>query len=321
MLKKIKKTIILLLSGLIYFSLIGCGSKTIMVEPQVKYGNPSQEHVKETPQVRYKEQPESVEKAGLPDAEVSADEYERLGDAMLANGKYFMAFMQYENSLKINKDNLQVEYKKGIALFRGGRNDEAKKTFQLILQKKPEFAPAHEGMGMINFKDKLYHNSKLNFEKAIGLDPLLWRSYAYLGNLYDLRKEYDLAVKEYKTALTLKPKAGFIHNNMGVSFYMSGQYKKAVDSFYQALRLQYNKNKVYNNLGRALVKLELYDKAFEAFEKGGPEAVAYNNIGVGYLNNGQIDKAAQCFKKAIELSPQFYVVANENLKKCRLKQK
>ena len=319
MLKKIIKYAILLIFGLIYFSLIGCGSKTIMVEPQVKYGNPSQDHLKDIPQLQYKEPSDSVEKNEL--LKVNADEYEKLGDALLSNGKYFMAFMQYENSLKKNKENLRVEYKKGVALFRGGRNDEAKKIFQLILQKKPDFALAHEGIGRVNFKSKLYYAAKLNFEKAIDLDPLLWRSYGYLGNLYDLRKEYDQAVKEYKTALTIKPDVGFMYNNMGVSFYMSGRYKEAVDSFYHALRLKYSSNKVYNNLGRVLVKLELYDKAFESFKKGSPEAVAYNNIGVGYLNNGQTDKAAQYFKKAIELSPQFYVLANENLKKCRLKQK
>ncbi|MBU8909640.1 MAG: tetratricopeptide repeat protein, partial [Desulfobacterales bacterium] len=253
--------------------------------------------------------------------EINADEYEKLGDAMLSNGKYFMAFMQYENSLKKNKENLRVEYKKGVALLRGGRNDEAQKIFQLILQKKPGFAPAREGLARANLKNKLYYIAKVNFEKAIALDPLLWRSYGYLGKLHDRNGEYDQAVKEYKTALTIKPDAGFIHNNLGVSFYMSGRYKEAVDSFYQALKSKFINNRVYNNLGRVLLKLELYDKAFEAFKKGGSEAVAYNNIGVGYLDSGKIDKAAQCFTKAIELSPQFYVLANENLKKCRLKQK
>lgn len=316
-LKMIKRSAILIIVPLIYFSLTGCGTKTVMVEPRVTYGNPSQEHVRDIPQVRYKALSDSIENKKQP--EIDADEYEKLGDALLSKGKYFMAYMQYENSFKKNKDNIRVVYKKGVALLGGGRNEEAQNIFQLILQEKPDFAPAHEGMGRVNFKNKVYHIAKLNFEKAIGLNPLLWRSYAYLGNLYDFKKEYDLAVKEYKTALTIKPDAGYIHNNMGVSLYLSGRYKDAVDSFYQALRSNYNSKKVYNNLGRAFVTLELYDKALEAFEKGGTEASAYNNIGVGYLNNGKTTKAAECFEKAIELSPRFYVLANENLKKCRLK--
>ena len=316
-LKKNKRHRVLLIIGLLCFFMTGCASKTIMVEPRVKYGNPSASHVKDTPEVRYKEQAESLKNNKLP--EINADEYEKLGDAMLANGNYFMAFMQYENSLKKDKDNLRVEYKKGIAMLGGGRLKEARKLFKIILGKKPDFAPAYEGMGRIDFKNKLYPVAKYRFEKAIGLDPVLWRSYGYLGVLHDIRKQYDLAIKEYLTALIIKPDAGFIHNNLGVSFYMSGRYKEAVDSFYRALRLQYDKNKVYNNLGRVLIKIEDYDKALEAFKKGNPEAVAYNNVGVGYLNNGQTEKAAEYFKKAIELSPRFYVLANENLKKCRLK--
>lgn len=318
-LKKIKRYLIGFMFFLICFSVTGCGSKTIAVGPEVTYGNPSYDHVNEIPSVRYKEESKLLEQGKIP--EISSDEYEKLGDAMLSNGQYFMAFMQYENSLKANGENIGVEYKKGVALLGGKRNEEAQKQFELVLKKKPDFALAHEGMGRVNFKEKRYRLSKLNFEKAIGLDPLLWRSYAYLGNLYDVQKEYEHAIKEYKTALTINPNAGFIYNNMGVSFYRVGRYKDAVDSFYQALKLNYATNKVYNNLGRAFVKLEFYDKALESFIKGNPEAVAYNNLGVGYLNNGQTNKAAECFKKAIELSPQFYVLANENLKKCRSKQK
>ncbi|MEN8211971.1 MAG: tetratricopeptide repeat protein [Thermodesulfobacteriota bacterium] len=323
-LKKIKTYNFFLIFGFICFAVTGCSSKTVVLEPQVKYGNPSQDHIKDIPQIRYKEESDSAQSESnqgdkLP--ELNADEYEKLGDAMLSNGKYFIAFMQYENSLKENKGNLRVEYKKGVALLGANKLKEAQKQFQQVLQKKPDFAPAHEGMGRVNFKSRQYHIAKADFKKAVGLDPVLWRSYNYLGNLYDLDKEYDLAVRNYKTAITIRPDKGFLYNNLGVSLYMADKYQDAVESFYKALKLGYASRKIYNNLGRTFVDMELYDKALEAFKKGGSEAVAYNNVGVGLLNSGKTDKAAQYFRKAIELSPQFYVQANENLKKCRLKQK
>ena len=36
-----------------------------------------------------------------------------VGDALLTQKKFYMAFIQYEKSLKKNKDNIRVEYKKG----------------------------------------------------------------------------------------------------------------------------------------------------------------------------------------------------------------
>jgi tetratricopeptide (TPR) repeat protein len=103
--------------------------------------------------------------------------------------------------------------------------------------------------------------------------------------------------------------------------FLTGQNEKAIKAFYKALELNYANKKVYNNLGMVFAKMKLYDKAFEVYEKGGTEATALNNLGVGYLENGEIDKAAKCFSKAIVVSPQFYTVANENLKKCRALQK
>lgn len=315
--KKDMRQTILLILGLICFYLTGCSSKNIMVEPKVKYGNPLKDHVKDIPKVRYQEQSGSKEKKNLTD--INADEYERSGDEMLANGKYFLAFMQYEHSLEKNKANLRVEYKKGVALLGGRKNKEARQVFQSIIKKNKGFALAHQGVGRVNLYKRFYGLAKRDFEKAVELDPLLWRSYGYIGNLYDLQKENALAVNQYKIALLIKPDAGFIHNNMGVSLYKSGRNKEAVNSFYQALKFRYDSNKVYNNIGRAFAGLKLYDKAFAAFKKGGSQAVAYNNLGVGYLNNGEINIAVVCFETAIELSPSFYVLANENLKKCRLK--
>ncbi|MBU8912182.1 MAG: hypothetical protein KOO65_13010, partial [Desulfobacterales bacterium] len=67
MVKKTKRHILLLILGLVCFFMIGCGTK---------YGNLSQDPVKDIPQV----QPQKT--GGLP--EINADEYEKLGDAMLS---------------------------------------------------------------------------------------------------------------------------------------------------------------------------------------------------------------------------------------------
>ncbi len=304
----------------VFFSLSGCSSKSISLTPEVSYGNPSYEHVKNLPQVKYKNQISEKEKLKkLP--EKTADEYEILGDALLARGEYFMAYQQYEKSLEKEKNNIRIEYKKGLTFLGGKRTEDAGKQFKLVLNKQPDHALAHEGLGKINQLNKNYEIAKINFQKAIALDPLLWNSYNRLGNIYDREKKHKQAIKEYRTALTIKSDAGSIYNNLGYSLYLTEQNEEAVKAFYKALELNYTNKKVYNNLGMVFAKMELYDKALEVFQKGGTQATAYNNLGVGYLKNNAIDKAVKCFSKAIEISPQFYAVASENLKKCRALQK
>jgi len=66
-----------------------------------------------------------------------------------------------------------------------------------------------------------------------------------------------------------------------------------------------------------LAELGRYREALEAFRKGGNEAQAYNNLGCIYLEKGKFQKAITCFEKAIEINPDFYARASENLIKAR----
>ena len=52
----------------------------------------------------------------------------------------------------------------------------------------------------------------------------------------------------------------------------------------------------------------------DAFKKATDEPRAYNNLGVTLLGIGQAKQAAACFEKAIELNPQYYAKATENLR-------
>jgi superkiller protein 3 len=304
-----KKTTFILL--LFCLALTGCGTKKIDVSPTLKYGNPEYESVKDVPSVKYKD---TYGKKSLP--KLTGNEYEALGDALLSRKEYYMAYLQYEKCLEDQNTNNRIEYKKGLALLGGGKPEEAMKQFSMVIDTDPDFALAYEGLGRTNLKMKNYVSAKHNFQKAIGLDPLLWRSNNYLGNIFDITGNTKKAIKEYKIAVTIKPDAGFVYNNLGLSLSKVGKNKEAVKAFYKALNNGYTPKKTYNNLGMAFAELELYDDALEAFKKGGPLAVAYNNLGVGYMKNKDFKNAETCFKKAIEFSPRFYVLANENLKKC-----
>jgi len=57
--------------------------------------------------------------------------------------------------------------------------------------------------------------------------------------------------------------------------------------------------------------------ALESFKKATDEPRAYNNLGVALLGMGNAKVAAVCFEKAIELNPQYYEKAAENLRQAR----
>jgi tetratricopeptide (TPR) repeat protein len=306
-----------LIINFMMFAFLGCASRPVSLQPVIESGNPFKKQLISTSGAPLTGAGNDAEAfRTLP--EMTGDEYERLGDALLNKGNLHIAYIQYEKSLQRNPNNIRVECKKGLALLAGEKYGDAIRQFETVLKKKPGYVPACEGLGRAYFYKKDYVEAEKYFRRAVDMDPKLWKAHNYLGNIYDFHKKPETAIGEYKSAISVNPKAGFVYNNLGVSYSMAGQYRQAVKAFNKAVEFKYSKRKVYNNLGVALSNLKRYDQALEAFRKGGTEAQAYNNLGVVYLKHNKIKQAYDCFEKAIKIDPKFYIIANENLKKTRM---
>ena len=249
--------------------------------------------------------------------EITGDEYEQLGDALLNKGNLYLAYVQYEKSLKLKPDNVWVEYKKGLALLLGEKSDDAIRQFEMVLKKESKYDLAYEGLGRAYFQKKDFQQAERYFQKGIGLNHRLWMSYNFLGNIFDHKQEYEKAITEYTSAISIKPDQGFLYNNLGVSCLLAGHNQAAVDAFGKAVEKEYRESRVFNNMALAYANLGRFDEAMDAFRKAGGEAHAYNNMGCVYLDKGNYAEAVRSFEKAIAIEPSFYAKANENLKRAK----
>ena len=250
--------------------------------------------------------------------EITGDEYEQLGDGLLNKGKLYLAYIQYEKSLKLKPENLRVEYKKGLALLLAEKNDDAIRQFEMVLKKDPKFDLAYEGLGRAYFQNKDFLQAERNFQKAVGLNHKLWKSYNYLGNVYDQKQDYEKAILEYTSAISIKPDQGFVYNNLGVSCLLAGHNQAAIDAFGKAIEKNYRESRVFNNLAIAYSNLGRDEEALDAFRRAGGEAHAYNDMGCIYLEKGNYPEAVQSFEKAIAIEPSYYAKAADNLKKAKM---
>jgi Flp pilus assembly protein TadD len=249
--------------------------------------------------------------------EMTAAEYERLGDTYLRQGNINMAYLQYDKSLRMEPKQARVRYKVGVLFLKRDVADEALKEFQEILKQDARYALAYEGAGQALLKMNRYTEAEQYFRHALALDATLWQCHNFLGIGYDRQKRFDEAIGEYQAAIAIKPEQSFLYNNLGMSYLYKGDYDLAVWAFTEALKDESSQRRVYNNLGAALAKLGRYDEALDAFKNGGDEAKAYNNLGVIYLGEKRYQEAIAAFEKAVQLSPSYYAKANENLKSAR----
>ncbi|MBI9079964.1 MAG: tetratricopeptide repeat protein [Pseudodesulfovibrio sp.] len=251
---------------------------------------------------------------------LSSEQHEQLGDSFLRRNKPEMAFIHYNKAIEQDGDNLDARVKKGELLILQGVDEQALAEFNKVLEKNPDHAIANEAAGTVYFRASLYDEAETHLLRAVQLNPMLWKAHNCLGILYDRANSYDKAAGHLAKALELHHgnDADEIYNNLGVVHIARKQYGKAVDAFSRALRHGDVSARIYNNLGLALTRLGRLSEALEAFKYAGGASRAHNNLGYVLMTDGDPAKAVPYFEKAIELSPNYYVKAADNLKRARM---
>ena len=246
-------------------------------------------------------------------AEMTVEDYEKLGDAHLQQGQFQTAKDQYEKVLTLVPEKILPRYKLAVIYLEKGQSQSAYDQFHKILDYNLNFAPAYEGMGRALLKMEKDVEAEREFQAALLYDSELWTSTNYLGIVADRRHDHKEAIRIYEVALEKKTNNPAILNNLGMAYYLDKQYEEAARTFQQALQVGDNNDKIANNLGLSLAKLRHYDLAYDAYTRGMGPAKAYNNLGVAFLEERQYARASRCFEKAIETQPTFYEKAKENL--------
>ena len=249
--------------------------------------------------------------------EMTAHDYDVLGDQYHQQGNLSLAFVQYDKALRLEPNRSDIRYKKSSILLQRASLTEAVQSFQDILNRDPTYALAYEGLGESYLRLNRLDEAEQSCHKAIALDAVRWRAYNCLGMTYDRKQRFQNAVEAYQHAIKLQPQQAMLLNNLGLSYYAQGRYQDSANILKQSLSLEKDQSRVYNNLGVVLSKLGRYEEALSIFTQGGSKAQAYNNLGVMHMAEGNYQQAISSFEKAIELNPAYYDTAGDNLTLAR----
>ena len=185
--------------------------------------------------------------------------------------------------------NAQYEFDQGMALFNGGR----------------------------------YQEAVTRFQKATELDPNFGRAYLYLGRSYVNLRSWRQALPPLRTAYRLVPEEtkgeafGILVDALfavGLEAFQSGDYLSAIDFFRELLGLQPTSAKARSEIVRALVAdggallakgnvsqaISAYSEAVK-FLPNNFEAVF--GLAKAFLKNGEFVKALQTAEDGIRVEP------------------
>lgn len=144
-------------------------------------------------------------------------------------------------------------------------------------------------------------------------DPRLWNA---LGRAYDRKQNWISALESYVTALQLSHDNGGavapVQNNMGMSLLLQGRVPEALVKFRQAREANPEIQLYDNNTRLALLLSDDFETALEGLEDI-RTAQLYNDAGFITAGRGDIAQARALYQKAIEISPVYFEIAEQNL--------
>ena len=204
--------------------------------------------------------------------------------------------------------NPETHYRRGMACFDSGQNDEALKNFNNALELDPEYAPAYRGKAEAYERKCDYGSAAENYEIYYGLVPdemstgklevLLFLH----GNTLQFKGEYTGALDSFKRSAELRGNASSYHCMGEIHEYL-GDFEAAMTNYDKALEIDPRDSFSYSGKARIYWSTGAFIDAVESFEKLSTlhpmNALPYYFLAIVFYEQGDFHSALPCIEAAI----------------------
>ena len=146
-----------------------------------------------------------------------------------------------------------------------------------------------------------------DFTTAIELKPDFAEAYNNRGNAYSRKGDFDTAIQNYDTAIEIKPDYAEAYNNRGIAYVEKRDFDKGIQNYDTAIKIKPRLAEAYYGRGIAYVGKHDFDTAIQNFTttiKIKPDdAEAYYSRGIAYVEKRDFDTAIQDFTTTIKIKP------------------
>lgn len=165
-------------------------------------------------------------------------------------------------------------------------------------------------------REESWERALSSFQTAVEQNPKYYAAYIEMG-VMNAEKGNEIALDYYNTAIDIAPNSTEAWYNKGMFFQNRQKLDEAKLCYRKIVDIDSTYSESYYNQGYIhLVYEKQYDSAIfffdKAIEKDSSHFYAYNNLGLAYEYNGDIEEARSAYRKAIEINPDFKL-AKDNL--------
>jgi predicted O-linked N-acetylglucosamine transferase (SPINDLY family) len=261
------------------------------------------------------------------------------GQRLESDGDLHGALRNYQIALSMSPDHLHVLNRLGLAAYRSGHLNKAEAYIRRAIEQDPKNWEYHKNLGNVFKQQRRFKAAEESLRKALALNPNFVEGHYDLGLFYQTIGKPDKALASYKRCLELEPRLSRAHNNRGLiylgqnetlssenSFKMAikydcdfagahlnlgtlykinGNYQQARSCFEAAVKVAPNMPEANRCLGEILQLLGLFTDAIKYYScvthilPG--HAADWVNLGTAYHDNQSLEKAMQCYQKALSI--------------------
>lgn len=194
-----------------------------------------------------------------------------------------------------------------VHAHREGYLDNAELLYRRILDVAPEQADAMHFLGVLLHQRDRSGVAVDLIQRSIDLDPGFADRYNNLGNVLVEHERLAEATEAYRKAIALQPGHANAYNNLGAALRAQGRFEEAEAAYQKAIEANPDFADAHNNMGnlmscqhRVREAVAYYCKAITLMPRH-PES--NKMLGIAYYTLGQIDAAAEVFRRWLDQEP------------------
>lgn len=196
-------------------------------------------------------------------------------------------------------------------------NQDSRRLFEQATELAPSFARAYGALAKTygvdwrfswgNLGDAALDRALELARKAVSLDHADSRGHSELGFVYLYKKQLDVALNEYASALALNPNDADVMAEMADALVYAGRCEEAVELLIKAMRLNpYYPDWYLWYLGGAYFQNEQFKKAIETLLQMTNPTEGRRLLAASYAHMGHLDEAKEQARLVRQAHPQFY---------------
>jgi Flp pilus assembly protein TadD len=174
----------------------------------------------------------------------------------------------FEYTLSATEDNPVIENSYGVALFNGGRTEEAEPHLRKAVRLAPAFVLARNNLTKVYLKEGKLNEAIEQLNELISHNQGTAEVYYNLAAALETQKKYEDAIKNYAKSLELNPWDPDTNKRMGIALVAAGKAGDAIRYAQRYCELTGDRNaECLEILASALAAADKFDEATRVAQK------------------------------------------------------